>query len=137
MAYEMPAGYQSRSQPEWNDHQEIAVSGIVYQQAVYDLAVEMAHRHKASSMIDIGCGFAEKLMRTRLQPCGVDIAKNIEVCRSLYPHDQWIAVDLEQEFPMFTLDQPTVVICADVVEHLVCPDVLLHGLSQLVEGCRH
>jgi SAM-dependent methyltransferase len=106
----------------------------LFQPDVYALA-EFLAAHGMRRLIDIGCGKGEKL-RTflgRVQVVGVDIGANIEYCRRMYLRGEWIDHNLESDgdFPFARADlHDSLIICADVIEHLVNPSPLLRNLQK-------
>jgi 2-polyprenyl-3-methyl-5-hydroxy-6-metoxy-1,4-benzoquinol methylase len=84
-------------------------------------------------IIDIGCGRAGKLaaFAGEFEIIGYDYGDNIAYCQQTYPNGQWHVADLETQIvdAYFT---GSVVICADVIEHLVKPDALIETLRNAV-----
>ncbi|HEX8456860.1 MAG TPA: glycosyltransferase family 2 protein [Pyrinomonadaceae bacterium] len=74
-------------------------------------------------------------MHPRFEVIGVDFGDNLRGCRERYPFGRWIEWDLEQD-GLLELEPETVasaiVICSDVIEHLVDPTNLLANLRALV-----
>jgi hypothetical protein len=67
---------------------------------------------------------------------GVDFGGNLDHCRQAFPAETWIEADLERD-AVISVDDATlrrsVVICADVIEHLVDPTSLLALLRGLTD----
>ena len=82
-------------------------------------------------ILDIGCGPALKLQSLIAPLCndivGLDDQRIVEYCRQHFDFGQFIACDIEHDpFPVQrTFD---LIICADVIEHLVDPDKLLDAI---------
>jgi SAM-dependent methyltransferase len=118
-------------------------TGIVYQPDVYTLAGALAHLGGARLLVDIGCGYGQKLMECArqygLSPVGVDYGVNLAHCRATYPDGTWIEADLESAaggiVPVDVL-RPSVVVCSDVIEHLVDPTNLLRLLHECMRWAR-
>ncbi len=131
-------GYRSRSTPEYFADTLAETRGIVYQPDVYLLARHLGKHFGCSHVIDIGCGHAEKLVALRpdFVTLGIDYRANIDCCRTRYPESRWLECDLEQDavLPLETdLVRQAVVVCADVIEHLVNPLPLLRNLRLLLD----
>ena len=112
--------------------------GIVHQPHAYPFAAHLAARYGCTHVIDLGCGRAQKLalLHPELQPVGVDIGANVAWCRETYPFGEWIEWDFERPgaLPIAPeLARRSVLVCADVIEHLVDPTHLLSNLRLLLE----
>ncbi len=130
-SYFLPLGYLERDAPEY--YADAPPPGVVYQPDVYRCALRLAQRSGAERIVDIGCGNGEKLsaFHPRFDVVGVDIGDNLALCRTRYPSGQWIEHDLESSEPLpLTADglRHSVLICADVVEHLRRPERTLWAL---------
>ncbi len=138
--YFIKYGYKINPQPEvYCDSVENA---LLYQLEVYKHAGELARSLEVTSVLDIGCGLASKLIEYVWPHCrnitGVDVASTIEQCREMHSMGRWIAGDLED--PTFSIAGTyDLIISADVIEHLHNPDRLLdliraasHAATQVV-----
>ena len=113
-----------------------ADSRIVHQPDVYPFAAYLARHHGCEYVIDLGCGSGHKLaaLASDLQTIGVDYGINIDACRRAYPGGRWIEHDLagpDQPPIEEAVARRSVVICSDVIEHLVSPGPLLATLRRL------
>lgn len=134
--FHLKPGYVSRAQPEYFEDSVSEKTGHVWQPDVYPLAALLARRLGCEQIIDIGCGRAQKLagLHPEFLVTGVDFGENIRFCRQQYNFGQWIEADFEQSF---AIQQPapllsrSVVVCSDVIEHLVDPTALLQALLAL------
>lgn len=129
--YCLPATYTARTKPEYfNDTKP---DNKIWQPYAIPLAAHIARANGCKRLIDIGCGRAERLMTYagEFDLIGVDYGANLDYCRMRYPAQRWLACDLERETPdLESADwKGAGVICADVIEHLVKPDMLLVTLS--------
>lgn len=135
--FELPANYRqnvaasgaaSRG-PYWTP-ERIALSSK-YQYAVYQRANRLAHDRGARSILDVGCGPATKLagMRGPLQMFGIDAPDAIAVALRTLPTGRFVSADLDSSSLDLAALVPDcsreIVICADVLEHLMHPDRLL------------
>ncbi|HEX8129154.1 MAG TPA: glycosyltransferase family 2 protein [Pyrinomonadaceae bacterium] len=131
-------GYTPRAAPEYFHDTLADTRGITHQPDAYPLAAHLAAYFGCRHIIDIGCGLAHKLaeLHPRFELIGVDFGDNLRGCRERYPFGRWIECDLERE----RLDEfdpavvaSSIVICSDVIEHLVDPSGLLANLRGLLE----
>jgi SAM-dependent methyltransferase len=122
------AGYTLNPHPAYSDDTYV---DRIYQPDVYTLALKQMQETGAATLIDVGCGQGHKLMNLSCKVIGIDYQKNLEVCRARMPHQTWLEADLEREFPKLTpaVLKDSVVVCADVIEHLVDPTVLIRALT--------
>ena len=109
----------------WSAHR--LRDSLEYQWDVYRIAREWAVATQARLVLDVGCGPATKLVGLIAPVCpvtGVDQPSVIEWCRSRYPGIPFVAENLEApvEPPPPGAD---VIVCSDVIEHMVDPDRLL------------
>lgn len=100
---------------------------VTYQLDVYQFAASVMEKSQAHSIVDIGCGLGSKLKQHIQSPdvhiFGVDCEASIKYCQKEYDFGEWIIDDIEnpQYNPSKRVDS---IICSDVVEHLVNPDLL-------------
>lgn len=134
MTYFLPEDYATRSDPiQFFDNG----MQLVYQPHVYDLALFVARRCGAKRIIDIGCGSGAKLrpFSQEFEILGVDCAATIPLFRNTVPKAKSIECDLNSAVPGISegLFTDSVVICADVIEHLSNPDHLARYLAGISE----
>ncbi len=87
-----------------------------------------------TTIIDVGCGSGRKLKSVKAaRHIGVDFGSNIQCCREHWgTWGEWIEADLSNEECLslaHLADEQTVVVCADVIEHLLRPDHLVALLA--------
>jgi|GEM_PF-740745 len=136
--FHLKPGYVSRLQPEYFEDSVSETTGYVWQPDVYPLAALLGRRLGALQIVDVGCGRAEKLgqLHPEFLVTGIDFGVNMSHCRQHRNFGQWIEADLEKPC---SLRQPpellarSVVVCSDVIEHLVDPTALLGTLRGLLE----
>lgn len=133
--YFLRSGYRSRAAPAYDGD---AARGVTWQPDVYELAGNIARSLGSRRIVDIGCGRGAKLVahHPEFDVIGLDFFSNIAHCRASYPFAAWIEHDLERQIPLPITpsdSEDAVIVCADVVEHLINPEHLLAGLFQKLE----
>jgi SAM-dependent methyltransferase len=129
-------GYRARSNPEYFDDVR---DGVLYQPDVYPEAVRIAEALGATRLIDLGCGNGARIasFHPPFEVVGIDYGGNIDRCRSTWPFGDWRTHDLDaasESLPLSTEElKESVVICSDVIEHVVRPDVLLGKLRDCLK----
>jgi 2-polyprenyl-3-methyl-5-hydroxy-6-metoxy-1,4-benzoquinol methylase len=136
--YFLKPGYTSRQELKYFVTDD---DGVVHQPDVYALAALCALKLGASCLIDVGCGNAQKLIDCagELDTIGIDFGTNLKLCQKKYPIREWVACDLDKDhlLPLSSSDLAlSVLICADVIEHLLHPEHLLKSLRAAREHCR-
>jgi SAM-dependent methyltransferase len=133
----LPDGYKSRASPKYFDDAPNLAGKVVHQQDVYAFADYLLRVSGRNTVVDVGCGSGRKLLAVgAAHRIGLDYLSNIETCRTRFPQETWIEVDLERgELPAMPDVAPAdaVVVCSDVIEHLVDPRKLLDLLASLYE----
>jgi 2-polyprenyl-3-methyl-5-hydroxy-6-metoxy-1,4-benzoquinol methylase len=125
--------YVPRSAPDYCDVPPD--QDTVWQPDVYSLAGALPGIER---IIDVGCGNGEKLLQFHpmRQIVGMDIGDNLAYCRKTYDFGQWIEHNLEMDSP-FPLGpellKNSVLVCADIIEHLIDPIHLLRNLKKCLE----
>lgn len=127
----LPAGYRE-NRPSFFLDDVTEERGLVFQPDVYALAETLAVLGGKSKIVDVGCGWAGKLAilhdhHPEWEFVGIDYDQNIAHCREVYEWGTWVELDLERPMVGF-LEPEAVVICSDVIEHLVDPTDLVHSL---------
>lgn len=136
----LPCNYRQRAAPEY--FADDAEDGVEWQPDVYPYAAEIVHRFGRHAVIDLGCGRAGKLVKLAgTHPgwdfVGVDVGPNIAWCRTALQFGEWIEADLETcpRLPLDTaLVRQSVVVCSDVLEHLVHPETLTDLIVSLLSS---
>lgn len=132
--YFLPENYVARTEPEYFVDDDL---NAVWQPDVYPETATVARRLGARTIVDVGCGTAAKLvaLHPEFEIVGIDYGPNIEACRARYDVGTWIDLDLDQASALgLTVFEEAVIVCADVIEHLVRPERLLRLLRTAIDG---
>ncbi|MFG1397602.1 glycosyltransferase [Roseixanthobacter pseudopolyaromaticivorans] len=133
--FQLPADYVARSEPCYFDDSPFLDSSIVHQPEIYEAADYFLQASGRTRILDIGFGNGRKLRQVRAREhIGVDFGSNIALCRECFgAWGTWLEADFSHDdcaaIAAFA-DTGTVVVCADVVEHLLDPGPLLNLLAQ-------
>jgi SAM-dependent methyltransferase len=130
--YFLKEGYVERAQPRY--FKAPVEPRKIWQPNVYKAAAEWARWLSCTRIVDIGCGTANKLvpLHPEFEIVGLDYGENIEHCRA-YGYGTWIEWNIEREpLPQLEVER-SVIVSADVIEHLVDPLTLLGALKRLLE----
>jgi len=137
-SFSIKRGYHSRHEPNYFKDSAMFRAGVVYQPQVYELAAFLGRRLGCSHIIDIGCGSGEKLakLHPEFKLVGIDFGTNLLECRSRYPFGEWIEWNLEvpSQIPLKSdVLSSAIIICSDVIEHLLDPSNLLKNLKTALD----
>jgi hypothetical protein len=130
----LPTDYTARPAPDY--FADVRSDGKHWQPDVIPIAAHLARVARVRRLVDIGCGRADGLApyAPEFALTGVDYGSNIAHAKGHHPGN-WITCNLEAEVPAVEFRQ-SVVICADVIEHLVDPMMLLATLTAAaLEAC--
>jgi hypothetical protein len=99
-----------------------------WQLEVYLHALGLMVKNNWQSVADFGCGSGFKLMTylNSYQTIGYELPVNVEKLKQKYPDRIWLTSDFNRENDINT----DVLICSDVIEHLVDPDQLICYLKR-------
>ncbi len=119
--------YTENLNPQYCDRKE---SSIKNQFFIYEDVFESNKDRKFEKVVDLGCGYAGKLMHffKSYETIGFDYGKNIEFCKNKFPDRCWCKLNLENSCPEGSYEN-SLILCVDVIEHLVDPSCLLNYLS--------
>lgn len=129
MPYNLPENYEPRLTPQYFN--DVLPDAHLWQADVYRAAVHLARKAGVNRLWDIGCGRATKLITyaNEFEIIGVDYRDNIEFCKQNYNVGTWNVANLEIDVAPNQLFENSVVICADVIEHLINPSALIQTLK--------
>jgi len=94
------------------------------QKYVYEIAKTLCK----NNILDIGCGSGHKLIEIfeDKKTLGLEVEPNLEMCKKNYPHRKWQYANYTNTFEYFDT-----IICADVIEHVVDPDVIMSFIKNM------
>jgi len=100
-----------------------------YQNEVYEKAVQVFKDNNLKNVLDIGCGSGFKLIKyfNDYDFIGIDVSETVDALKLKYPNKKWEISDFNKIYNQkFDL-----VICSDVIEHLLNPNELITFISNL------
>ncbi len=111
-----------------------------YQVKVYEFTRKLICKYKIKSVLDLGCGFGSKLIKTISPVCndivGIDRKHAIDFCKQKHSFGRWFEDDIEK--PKLNFDEKfDLIIASDVIEHLVDPDSLLNYIKRYSQKDTH
>lgn len=140
--YYLPEGYKENSVRTTMDtvsgtnywDKSRLTASAVHQYAVYDYAARFAKDNKTQTIIDVGCGPAMKwasfhrdIPSTKI--IGIDQEHPIQFCKDNHSFGEWHADDFENPDAALPDMQGDLVVCCDVIEHVLDPNKLLSYLK--------
>jgi len=130
--YRLPADYNSRVDYEKYIDGHDSLHSTVYQPQVYKSAFEIVKRTHAKYLIDIGCGDGSKVAQVRefKSDCEVILIDHEYIINNIvkkYDFAQYISADFDVEIPPIdeSILKESVIVCSDVVEHLLKPEIII------------
>jgi SAM-dependent methyltransferase len=128
-------GYTAREIPAYYVDDPSVRQDVTWQPDVYRDAAKIARRLGARRIIDIGPGDGVKLaaFHPEFEVIGVDFGTNLNLVRQAYPFGSWREHDLDMDVPLplgASELEGCVIVCADVIEHLRYPELLLAKLRE-------
>lgn len=142
--FHLPVGYRTNppasADRDGTSYWELGLThnDVRYQVPVYRLAAKRARTLRPALVMDIGCGSGDKLNeffgKSPYGVVGVDQESAIQLARARFDRVEWLSGDLDSEEFWTTLStyEPDLVICSDVIEHLVDPLGLLRRLNNVI-----
>lgn len=103
-----------------------------YQTPVYIMAKKLLIEHEYKSVLDFGCGSGYKLIKyfSNVFTIGIDLPRTVEYLRRVYPLRAWYYQDCAGLLAVYG-DVIDLVICCDVIEHLINPNILMLWLQSV------
>lgn len=100
-----------------------------WQKEVYEYTRNFMIKNKYQKVVDYGCGSGYKMIQnfSEFEAVGVEVEETYKFLVEKYPNEKWFNAD--------NLDTETIetdlVICADVIEHVLNPDEFLESLNKI------
>lgn len=100
-----------------------------YQDDVYKYAHNISIKNNYNKIIDVGCGSGYKLIKyfDKFNTVGFDLEKTVRFLRKNIPNKRWEISDFSKNINETT----DIIICADVIEHLLYPELMLNWISEI------
>jgi SAM-dependent methyltransferase len=120
--------YKINSNPSHHDDRSYSDEA---QDEVYEFAKNFLDENNYNTVIDIGCGSGYKLIKyfEKNWTIGIETEPCLSFLKSNYPNREWInSGKPEESFPNFN-KKCDIVICADVIEHILNPDNLIEYIN--------
>lgn len=133
--YHLPGNYLRNLEPvDFDDHAAVTgqCAGWEWQPDVYPHAAKLARDLAVTTIVDVGCGAARKLLRLADEFTVIGIDRPCIVEQIASTAGLWVGADLEQGGQLGFLNElgdAAVVVCSDVIEHLAHPEHLVDDLA--------
>lgn len=105
------------------------------QREVYEFAYKFMKDNNYNKIIDVGCGSGYKLINYlgEFNTIGIETEPCYSLLKNKYPLKQWILSGEPEKSFIYSevLNSSDLVICSDVIEHIVNPDNLVNYLLSL------
>jgi SAM-dependent methyltransferase len=100
-----------------------------YQKEVYLRAADIAATGDVKKIYDVGCGSGYKLVNYlgQYDTTGFDVPETLEFLRRTYPERKWANAPFSDR----SHEPADLVICSDVIEHVLNPDELMDFLVSM------
>ena len=123
--YKIKEGYVHRGDPIYCDNTQKTDH---FQYEVYQLALTIAKIIDKQPVLDIGCGSGYKLVNLfcDFDTLGIDLKPTYSYLIKKYPNKSWA---IKTDTP--PVGKYGVVVCADVIEHVLDPDNFINYLSKI------
>lgn len=97
------------------------------QDEVYSFSKKLLLEKNLRTVVDLGCGSGYKLMKYFIdyETVGIETEPCLSLLKNIYPYRTWVnSGEPEKSFSVYKSDCD-IIICADVIEHIVNPDHLI------------
>ena len=129
--YNIP-NYYANNNPKHHNDQNWTDEG---QKEVYEFCCSFMKQNKLNNVIDVGCGSGYKLINIlgEFNTVGIETEPCYSILKQRYPLRKWLlSGEKEKSFLSYDeINEPDVVICSDVIEHIVNPNILLDYVLSL------
>ncbi len=111
---------------------------ITEQPYAYSFTRHLGQKTGVKYIIDIGCSHHEQLVKLypEFQIIGIGCGENLEYCKEKYLFGKWIKVDFTKPIELILSKEVlrnSIILCTDIIEHLVNPTYLLNFLKKNME----
>ncbi len=133
-----PASSDAAGTPFWE--KGVNSSDVRNQDPVYRVAARLARRRAMVPVVDVGCGTGHKLVHrigaVTDRFVGADQPSAMAIARSKFPERRWVEGDIGDDgfWAELAAEEPGLVLCVDVIEHVDDPVALLLRLRALAGG---
>ncbi len=138
--FNVPASYKERIENDYFDDRSFLSKIVVHQPEVYYAADFILRQTGRTIIVDIGSGNGKKLASigsSAKQKYAIDYGVNVSFFEEHYPECKTYELNLENsnrdQLPVVDWKE-SVVICADVIEHLRSPSGLIDCLKHIFES---
>jgi 2-polyprenyl-3-methyl-5-hydroxy-6-metoxy-1,4-benzoquinol methylase len=103
------------------------------QKEVYIFGAEFMKKNNLKTVVDVGCGSGYKLVKyfSEFETVGIDTEPCYSYLLKKYPTKKWLkSGEPEKSFQQYELNAD-MVICSDVIEHIINPTDLLNYIKTL------
>lgn len=109
----------------------------IYQYPVYKYSIKIIKKYNIEQVVDVGCGVATKLAMIhkkmpQVEIVGIDQKNAIDYCKNTYQFGSWYCDDFENPKKVLSGLKADLIICSDVIEHIMNPNVLLTYLKNIL-----
>ena len=130
--------YLHRLSIKYYDDMSEKKDGQIFQPYILPLAEFFGDLLGCTHLIDLGCGNAQKLVNhyPKYDIIGIDFKDNIKKCKEKYNFGTWIDFDFEKPNTLNISNeilQKSIIVCADVIEHLENPTHLLNLIHEFLD----
>jgi len=104
------------------------------QKEVYEFCYNFMKSNNFLTVVDVGCGSGYKLVNVlgEYNTIGIETEPCYSILQSKYPTKKWLkSGEPEKDFLQYDIQNIDVVICSDVIEHIINPDNLVDYLLSL------
>lgn len=103
------------------------------QNEVYSFCKKLTDSENLKSVLDIGCGSGYKLIKyfSEIDTIGIEMEPCYSFLNKRYPDRKWILTDGRSNYFPSINTNIDLIICSDVIEHIIDPDNLLDFINSL------
>lgn len=130
--YKIQNAYTPRLNPAHHDDRSYTEQA---QREVYQYCAAFMAAKKLQTVVDVGCGSGFKLITYlgNFETVGIETEPCVSALKMAYPERTWLLSGEPERSFLAAIDNylPDVVLCCDVIEHIVDPDSLIGYLLSL------